>query len=68
MKLENIYYGVVIGFILIMVVFFSTIIYKNTVKELTVVNERIEECKRLGMNDISVSMYDTYSSVSCRGE
>lgn len=39
-------------------------IYKNTVKEPTV-NERIEECKRLGMNDISVSMYPTYSSVNC---
>lgn len=67
MKLENVTIGVVLGFILVVVIFCSTIIYKNTVKEPTV-NERIEECKRLGMNDISVSMYDTYSSVSCRGE
>lgn len=67
MKLENAAVGVVLGFILVVIVFCSTIIYKNTVKGPTV-NERIEECKRLGMNDISVSMYDTYSSVSCRGE
>jgi hypothetical protein len=42
-------------------------VYKNFKPEITI-EERIEQCKRLGLKVVSIDLHNTYSTVDCREE